>query len=260
MPPYSGRKYASFIHIALQCYGNLVGFSQTDTATIMYYNVLNYPGSTGSRVQYFRQINQYVKPDLILITELISGNGAQTLLQDGLNVFGETKYEKAAFIDGPDTDNMLFYNSDKFTLYSQDTIGTLPRRMNEYVLYYNLQQPAEDTVFFYFYVAHLKASTGYESERLDEVLKFKDYVNAKPNIENMIFGGDLNFYNASSEPAYWSLINDGLYPLNDVLPAGDWHDDAAFASIHTQSPRTAQFGGGATGGMDDRFDFMLIHG
>ena len=128
---------------------SLVGFSQTDTATIMYYNVLNYPGSTGSRVQYFRQINQYVKPDLILITELISGNGAQTLLQEGLNVFGETKYEKAAFIDGPDTDNMLFYNSDKFTLYSQDTIGTLPRRMSEYVLYYNLQQPEQKILFFF---------------------------------------------------------------------------------------------------------------
>jgi hypothetical protein len=236
----------------------LIGFSQTDTAIVMYYNVLNYPGTTGSRVQYFRQINQYVKPDLILITELVSDAGAQTLLNQGLNVYGETKYQKALFVNGDDTDNMLFYNSDKFTLFSQDTIDTELRAINEYVLYYNLQQPAEDTVFFYFYVAHLKASTGYESERLDEVLKFKDYVNAKPGIENMIFGGDLNFYNASSEPAYWSLINDGLYPLNDVLPAGDWHEDPAYASIHTQSPRTVQFGGGANGGMDDRFDFMLF--
>jgi hypothetical protein len=236
----------------------LIGFSQTDTATIMYYNVLNYPGSTGSRVQYFRQINQYVKPDFVVICELVSDAGANTLLQQGLNVYGETKYQKAAFTAGPDVNNMLFYNSDKYTLYSQDTIGTTLRVINEYVLYYKPGQPVEDTIFFYLYIAHLKASTGYEQQRLAEVMHFKSHVNSMPGIENMIFGGDLNFYNASDEPAYWSLINDGLYPLNDVLPAGDWHDDDAYASIHTQSPRTAQFGGGATGGMDDRFDFILF--
>ena len=149
------RRLLTFFAMLLQ----LVGFSQTDTATIMYYNVLNYPGSTGSRVQYFRQINQYIKPDFVLITELISNAGAVTLLQDGLNVFGETKYQKAAFNDGTDTDNMLFYNSDKFTLYSQDTIETDLRAIGEYILYYNIQPPysTTDTVFLYLYVTHLKA-------------------------------------------------------------------------------------------------------
>jgi hypothetical protein len=74
----------------------------------------------------------------------------------------------------------------------------------------------------------------------------------------MIFGGDLNFYNASSEPAYFALLNEGIYQLNDVLPAGNWHDNVSYAGIHTQSPRTIQFGGGADGGLDDRFDFMLF--
>jgi hypothetical protein len=248
------RRLLTFFAMLLQ----LFGFSQTDTATIMYYNVLNYPGSTGSRVQYFRKINQYIKPDFIAICELVSDAGANTLLQQGLNVYGETKYQKAAFTAGPDVNNMLFYNSEKYTLYSQDTIGTALRVINEYVLYYKLQQPATDTIFFYLYVAHLKASAGNEQQRLAEVMHFKSHVNSKPNIENMIFGGDLNFYNALQEPAYSALINEGIYPLNDVLPAGNWHDNASFAGIHTQSPRTAQFGGGATGGMDDRFDFMLF--
>ncbi len=238
----------------------LIGFSQSDTVTVMYYNVLNYPGSTGTRVQYFRTINQYIKPDFVVVTELISDAGANTLLQQGLNVYGETKYQKAAFTDGPDTDNGLFYNSNRFTLYSQDTIGTALRVINEYVLYYNLQEPFSDTIFFYLYVAHLKASEGstYAQQRLAEVMHFKSHVNSNPNIENIIFGGDLNFYNASSEPAYSALINQGIYPLTDVLPSGNWSDNQTFASIHTQSPRTASFGGGATGGLDDRFDFMLF--
>lgn len=246
---------------ALLCW--LTAVSQTDTAVIMYYNVLNYPGSTASRVQYFRTVNRYVEPDIILITELVSNAGAQMLLQDGLNVYGETKYHMATFIDGYDTDNMLFYNSDMFTLYSQDTIQTALRNIGEYVLFYNVGQPYSptDTVFLYLYVSHLKAGTGStnEQQRLAEVNIYKQHVNAKPGIENMFFGGDLNLY-SSSEPAYDALINNGTYPLTDVLPAGSWQNNAAFSSIHTQSTRTAQFGGGATGGLDDRFDFILFTG
>ena len=89
-------------------------------------------------------------------------------------------------------------------------------------------------------------------------MKYKQHINSKPNIENMIFGGDLNLLNSATDDSYNALIIEGLYPLNDVLPAGNWHDNSAYAGIHTQSPRTAQFGGGAPGGMDDRFDFMLF--
>ncbi|MCH6573843.1 MAG: hypothetical protein IH795_01365, partial [Bacteroidetes bacterium] len=37
----------------------------------------------------------------------------------------------------------------------------------------------------------------------------------------------------------------------------NWHNNFSFVEIHTQSPRTRQFGGGANGGMDDRFDMIL---
>lgn len=235
--------------------------SQSDTASVMYYNVLNFPGSTSQRVNNFRTINQYLKPDIILITEIVTDAGAQLLLSQGLNVYGETKYQKANYIDGFDTDDMLFFNSEKFTLYSHDTIETDLRAIGEYVLYYNIQPPynIQDTVFLYLYVAHLKAgnTSPDEQQRVFEVMKYKQYVNAKPNIENMFFGGDLNLYTASDD-SYNDLIVNGNYPMNDVLPSGNWHDNAAYSGIHTQSTRTAQFGGGATGGCDDRFDFMLF--
>lgn len=230
---------------------------------VMYYNVLNFPGSTSERVNNFRIINQYLQPDIILITELNTEAGAEMLLSGGLNVFGTSHYSRAVFIDGPDSDNMLFYKHDKFTLYSQDTIQTDLRNITEYVLYYIMDQQnlVSDTVFLYFYVAHLKSSSGStnEQKRLAEVMHFKQHVNSKPNIENIFFGGDLNLYSAS-EPAYNALVTEGIYPLNDVLPAGNWNDNAAYSAIHTQSTRTAQFGGGATGGLDDRFDFILFTG
>jgi hypothetical protein len=250
-------RFITLLAILLQ----LSVFAQTDTATIMYYNVLNFPGSTPERVSNFRTVTRYINPDIVVITELVSDAGAQILLNQGLNVYGETKYQKAPFINGDDTDNMLFYNSDKFTLYSIDTIDTDLRAIGEYVLYYNLPETGieEDTVFFHLYAAHLKSSTGTanQQQRLAEVMRFKQHVNAKPNHENIIFGGDLNLYTAS-EPAYNALIVEGNYPLTDMLPAGSWHDNQSYASIHTQSPRTTQFGGGADGGLDDRFDFMLF--
>lgn len=232
-----------------------------DTLEVMYYNILNYPGSTSGRVDYFKTINQYIKADIILVNEILSESGADLLLQDGLNVYGLNHYQRAVFINGYDTDNMLFYNSQKLVLYSQDTIETALRLINEYVMYYKTEtySPSTDTTFLRFYSAHLKASPGSDNEqkRLAEVLEYKEHINGMPNAKNIFFGGDFNTY-SSSDPAYQSLINDGIFPLNDPLPAGNWHVNDDYASIHTQSPRTASFGGGATGGMDDRFDFILF--
>ena len=231
-----------------------------DTLEVMYYNILNYPGSTPERVDYFKTINQYIKADIILVNEIRSELGADLLLLDGLNVYGLNNYQRAVFTNGDDSDNMLFYNSQKLVLYSQDTIETALRLINEYVMYYKTEtySPSTDTIFLRFYSAHLKASPGSDNEqkRLAEVLEYKEHINEKPNAQNIFFGGDFNTY-SSSDPAYQSLINDGLFPLDDPLLAGNWHINDDYASIHTQSPRTAQFGGGAYGGMDDRFDFIL---
>ena len=72
--------------------------------------------------------------------------------------------------------------------------------------------------------------------------------------------GDYNI-DASVEQSYRNLVGVGgggpgqmFDPLNQP---GTWHDNGLFAAIHTQSTRVAQIGGGASGGMDDRFDFQL---
>ncbi|MCD4791341.1 MAG: lamin tail domain-containing protein, partial [Bacteroidales bacterium] len=233
--------------------------AQTDTLKIMYHNILNYPGGDPGREDYFRTINQYIKADVILINELTDNSGAVTLLNDALNVYGTTHYQKAAFTDGPDTDNMLFYNSDKLALFSQWYIPTALRHINEYVLYYKSDDLAMggDTIFFYFYTAHLKAFPEDSLQRLAEVNAFLARINNIPNAENIFFGGDFNLY-TSSEPAYQALINNEPNNLNDPLPAGDWHNGYSYRWYHTQSTRTASFGGGSTGGLDDRFDFILF--
>ena len=54
-------------------------------------------------------------------------------------------------------------------------------------------------------------------------------------------------------------MNYGLHFNDPINQSGEWHNNWNYADIHTQSTRTANLpDGGSTGGMDDRFDFMLI--
>ncbi len=233
-------------------------FSQ-DTLSFMYYNILNYSPTVPANAKDLRGIVQSINPDIFVTDEISDEASATQILASVLNVNAQHNYKRAVFIDGPDKDNMLFYNADKISLYSQDTIQTDLRLINEYRCYYNnatyLSQ--HDTVFFYVYAAHLKASQGYESNRYQEVLRFKSHLNEIPGRKNIFFGGDFNFY-TSAEPAFTELTASGDYQFFDPIDSiGNWHDNAAFSPVHTQSTRMRQFGGGATGGLDDRFDFIM---
>lgn len=234
-----------------------------DTLTVMAYNVLNYPSSNASKADTLKPIIQHVRPDIFMITELTSSNGVSTIMNDALNVAGIISYQNATYFNGPDTDNMLFYNANKLVLYSQYEIPTALRNISEYVLYYKAPglSAGMDTLFIHCYMAHLKASTGAanEQKRNQEAILFKNYLDSKANLENVIFGGDFNLY-SSSEPAHNTILNGGSVALVDPISSpGNWNNNSSFANIHTQSTRSNTVGdGGAFGGMDDRFDFIFF--
>ena len=240
------------------------GAKSQDTLTVMTYNVLNYPSSNSAKADTLKPIIQHVQPDIFMINELESSAGATTILVDALNVDGVTKYNRCTFYSGPDTNNMLYYNSDKLVLYSQKEIATTLRNISEYVLYYKAPNMTNtsDTVFVFCYSAHLKASSGVtnEQKRNQEATIFKNYLANRANLENVILGGDFNLY-TSAEPAYNTILNGGSVKLYDPISSpGSWNNNSSFASIHTQSTRTGSIGdGGAGGGMDDRFDFLFFN-
>jgi hypothetical protein len=234
-----------------------------DTLSFLSYNILNYPSSNATKADTLKPIIKYTQPDIFMINELTSVNGVNTILNDALNEDGITYYQKAVYFDGPDTDNMLYYNSEKLTLLRQHQIPTVLRDISEYVMYYNLPNmtTATDTIFIYCYIAHLKASSGAsnEQQRNQEAVTFKNYLDTKSaNLENIFFGGDFNIY-SSSEPAHNTILNGGSVLLLDPISSpGAWNNNASFASIHTQSTRSNSLGdGGAYGGLDDRFDWIF---
>lgn len=247
--------------ILVVCLASFSKAQTPDTLKVMSYNLLNFPAVGPERIDTLKGILQYALPDILMVCELTSSVGADNILYNALNVGGITSYDMAAFSDGPDTDNMLYFNSDKLVLKEQHVISTALRDINEYVLYYKSLDIATtpDTTFFFIYICHLKASSGFEAERNAEVQQLKSYMSTRANRQNVLIAGDFNFYGSDTEPAWNTILSgSGVTILDPINSPGHWNSNSSFASIHTQSTRTASFGGGSTGGMDDRFDFIFI--
>lgn len=232
----------------------------TDTISVMAYNLLKFPFENAGRIALLKNIVQHELPDVLMVCELTSSSGANAVLSDALNQNGITYYEKSNYVPGTDTENMLYFNTNKLEMYEQNIISTDLRDINEYVLYYKSSDlgTTSDTTFFYMYMCHLKAGQSDSTLRNDMALDLKNYMATRPNIENVVLGGDFNLY-TSSEPAWNTVLNGAGVELKDPINTpGAWHNDWGYADVHTQSTRTVSLDNGATGGMDDRFDFIFI--
>lgn len=226
------------------------------------YNILNFPGSDGAtRVDDFQLALEGVDPDVLVVQEMLSQTGVNQFLNDVLEEIAPGEYVAGPFVNGPDTDNALFYKPAVVELISHEEISTALRNISEYAL-----RPvgyAAPEAEFRTYSLHLKAGSSSSdlSKRLAEATILRNHLNATPTGSNLIACGDYNV-RASTEAAYQKLVgsepNNNGRLMDPIGQPGQWHDNASFADIHTQSPRTESFGGGATGGMDDRFDQILI--
>ncbi|NIR50344.1 T9SS type A sorting domain-containing protein [candidate division KSB1 bacterium] len=177
-------------------------------------------------------------------------------MNEVMNFEASDTYDRALFFDGRDTDNSLFFKKARITFVSRKQIKTELRDISEYMLQVK-------GVEFRLYSLHLKAG-GNESDvnqRLREATVLRNHLNDLPSNIRFIVAGDFNV-TRSSEPAFVRLTasqadNDGRLfdPLNTV---GIWHNNPLFAMLHTQSTRDSVFNHGAAGGLDDRFDMLLV--
>lgn len=223
----------------------------------MTWNTLNYPGSTGAiRNPHFRAVISAADPDILVAGELGSTTDFNTF-RDSVIKKVSTGYQAGAFIDGPDSDHAIFFKSSKFNFISNTPIKTELRDISQFIV---TTTTTLDTLIIY--AVHLKASDtqadrDQRAREVDSLRKVTDRLHAGANF---IVLGDFNFY-GSTEPAYIKLLSTAtsgyfIDYLKDSM-SGTWNN-ANFARYHTQSPRTRSFGGGATGGMDDRFDLILM--
>jgi endonuclease/exonuclease/phosphatase family metal-dependent hydrolase len=229
--------------------------SAQNQQTIMTYNLLNYPPvDTAARNTHLRTIFANVQPDILVVQEMISQDGVNGFLNNVLNS-SSSGYSAGIFLNGPDTDNAIFYKSSVFTFLSNTPIPAFPRYINEFRLIHNIMG---DTLIIY--SVHLKANDTEDDRllRAAEVDSLRKKTDALLPGTKFIVLGDFNIYN-SNEPAYLKLINQTNpgYLIDPEPLAGNWNN-SAYSSYHTQSTRTRSFDDGADGGLDDRFDMILL--
>jgi len=233
--------------------------------TFLTYNILNY-SDDDSREENYISILEEIQPDLIVVQEIIGQNGYDNFKTDVLDILDPGLWSSAPFINqSAQQDIALFYKSNKFNCLSTQAINTAQspgtRDVVEWVMLHD-----QSDLAFNIYGVHLKASSGNSnaSQRLQEVTILRNHLNDLDQNTRFIVAGDFNIYsnNSNSEPAFDMLTSEQDNPQGQLFDPinriGHWHNNSSYADVHTQSPRTTSFGGGANGGMDDRFDWLFV--
>ena len=247
----------------------------------MFYNTLNYNSNAESeaRTPHLKTILDEVKPDLFMVCELKNETASNYLFNNAI-VTSNPSFKKADFNTSrsPATDllQMVYYNADKLTLEFNEVIPTGVRDINHYTLKLKTASETRIEVF----VTHLKASRGIDNrqKREESIEIFTRQLDRLPQDAYVIFAGDFNFY-TSNEEGFLKLIDENnpiqiIDPINRLCPSfpddgKDYYDvdydntyfwnNSSFSDVHSQSTRSSQLNGdGAGGGMDDRFDFIML--
>lgn len=200
-------------------------------------------------------------PDVLIVQEISSEAATITftnLMNSAPGSPGDYAY--ATFVNGPDTDSACFYRTSKLSLLGTAVAVSASSTVStRHVMRYHLRPVtySSGAASFYLLSAHLKAgnTTTDRDRRAEEALLVRAHLDALPPGTRFIFGGDLNLY-TSSEAAWGTLTGPGSSEggrlFDPINRAGAWNGNPSFAVVHTQSPTSAW------GGMDDRFDFLLV--
>lgn len=248
----------------------------SDTLTVMHYNLLYYAANTSfctsennnldDKNAHLKVIMNAVRPDIFTVNEMSALEVNQLgLMENTLNVDGINYYQKAAPSNqaGSGIVNMMYYDSRKLRLKAQYTAQSYIRDIDVYELYYISDDLVQgDTSFVVCAVAHLKSGNNSDSEAKRKIMaeNAMAYLEANYTEENVLFMGDFNVYSGSDD-AYQTITNYNNAAIRFIDPidqSGNWNNNSAFAAIHTQSTNSSSNGCAASGGMDDRFDFILV--
>lgn len=261
-----------FCIIVIALFSIINGFSQ-ESIKLMFYNLLNFNNYTSyctsannsheTKADYLSTIVGNQKPDILAVCEVGTNISASYslnyILGNSLNKNGETKW-RCANPSGSYLINGLFYDKTKFQLIAQPIVSTSIRDINIYKLKYLL---SDSPIYFNIIIMHLKAggTSSDEATRAAMVQNLMDYLQTTGNNENYVVVGDFNT-TTSSEGAIQKLVNPSNPSLafyDPINQLGAWNNNYNFRKYHTQSTRSAMDNDCFTGGgLDDRFDFILI--
>ena len=247
-----------------------------DTLTVMQYDLLEYGNynsgfadcyetnnNTQRKDECIRTLIEYVKPDIFTVCDFGATAALQNdFLSHNLNINGANYWQSDDILNyaGSNIINHIFFDSRKLGLRRHVALRTNPRDTDVYELYLKTSSLAiGDTIKLICIVAHLKAGQTYEANRRAAIQTAMDYFNQHYPNNNALIMGNFNMYSAS-ESGYLLLTetNNLVDPIAGAGGVGEWNNNSQFAAFHTQSTRSYSDECFSSGGLDDRFDFILM--
>lgn len=243
-----------------------------DTVRMMHYNLLNFGNNYGScnstnnnvdeKTAWLKTVVDYMKPDILTVNEISKDPQYHQLILDyALNTMG-SEYLKASPPNFANSSimNQVFYRTEKLELVDNTVIVTNLRDIDIFKFRYRDSESSQP-VFLNCVVVHLKAGSNSddEEERADEAQRLMGYLSDFSATGNYTLSGDFNVY-SGYEQAYQKFINHSNQSIRFYDPlnkTGQWHENSFFADVHTQSTHNSG-SCHSGGGLDDRFDFILV--
>lgn len=230
------------------------------------YNILNLPNTAAMTTVLQAIGNQTVggitRPlDVLLLQEVDSSIGGQAAqVRDILNtLYGANTYAVGTLqqsqASGGDRQAIVYRNSSVDLVGQVEVTGASgPRAPMRYQLRPEGMSAAFD---FYVYNSHYDAVDA--PDRLDEALAIRANSDALGQGAEILYAGDYNIDTSTEDMYDVALQGAGNGQAFDPINTpGSWASNSGFRAVHTQSTRVAVLpDGGASGGMDDRFDFVL---
>lgn len=266
-----------FVFIALVFIG--ITAKGQETLRIMHYNLLNYGNytdyctvnnnSVDNKDGFLQTIVNHVLPDVFTVNEMDELTYYhERILDEVLNTNGRNYYLRAASMNYANsyTTNMLYYDSRKLALKSQTVAQTYIRDIHLYRMFFKSSDLhiTHDTAYITFIVAHLKAGSNSSDEQDRGIMtdNLMDYLNDLGIADNYVLMGDFNVY-SDNEAAIQNILyhsNTEIRFYDPIDQIGDWNNNSYYAPYHTQSTHVSSNGCAASGGLDDRFDFIMFSG
>ena len=245
------KKLSITILLIIASFSALLG--QPETLKVMQYNLLNYGNNTGycnttnnnvsDKNNYIRTILTAYYPDIFTVCEIgRSSSLPNDFVNNVLNINGLNYWMTSPGSNTGNTSsliNCIFYNSTKLTLVGHHVAQTYTRDVDVYD--FKFKNDESDRVTLTCVIAHLKAGTGSDNESKRKMM-----------VENTMRYRENNYRERNVPNSYFI---DPLYPYG----VGNWNSNYNFKEYHTQSThKDSDSNCHSSGGMDDRFDFILM--
>ncbi|MEO0897791.1 MAG: T9SS type A sorting domain-containing protein [Bacteroidota bacterium] len=244
---------------------SLYAQDSTYTVRVMQYNLLKFGDCDGvtinQKYDWLETVLNAYQPDILVVNEIFPAVPyAAGIVNLSFTFNGNVEYANFTNFGGGSIVNQIFYNADLFGLESNTVLpSTAIRDINIYRLFFKPTLVKPDTTYLNVIAAHLKAGSGASdiNARWTAAQDMMNWVTNNAQGENVMVAGDLNIGSAS-ENAFQELVATRSAAVTMVDPLGlqgGW--GSSTPAVMTQSPRTFSSDCGVSGGLDDRFDFIL---